>query len=201
MDRRVERISLLVLREVLRGGGALLVVVLDEGVQTRTRSGRAKDDQMISAVALLALFAIDHWVVKPTYMAGGDPCFGVHDDRAVDADDVDRVSVRSEQFALDDIVPPRVFQVPLEACAKRSVIPKPVDASVDLGGLEDEATAPAERDNVVHLLRGGRNRRGCSDFRHVGLDRGMRGAQDIGRRPRENPDKTANAARCPLSPA
>ena len=182
MHRGIERVALLVLRERLGGGRPLLFVVLDEGVQARTRGGRAEDREVVGAVALLALPAVDHRIVESADMARGDPDLRVHDDRGVDADDVDGVAIGTDQLALDHIVPPRVLQVPLERCAHRAVIPEAVDAAVDLGGLEDESAAAAEGDDVVHLLRGGGGGRRGGDFGHGGLDQWVfrEGTQDIG---------------------
>ena len=160
MHRGIERVALLVLRERLGGGRPLLFVVLDEGVQARARGGRAEDREVVVAVALLALPAVDQRIVESADMARGDPDLRVHDDRGVDADDVEGVAIGTDQLALDHIVPPRVLQVPLERCAHRAVIPEAVDAAVDLGGLEDESAAAAEGDDVVHLLRGGGGGRG-----------------------------------------
>ena len=64
---------------------------------------------MIGSVALLALLAVDHRVVESAHMARRNPGFWVHDDRAVDADDIDGVAIGADEFTLDDIAPPSVL--------------------------------------------------------------------------------------------
>ena len=80
----------------------------------------------------------------------------VHDDRRIERDDV--------VAQLDRLAPPRVFDVALEHGAQRAVVPKAVDAAVDLARLEDEAPALRKRGDLVHrdeVLRGLGLHRGC----------------------------------------
>ena len=86
---------------------------------------------MIGAIALLGLTAIHHGVTKATNVTGCFPDLGVHDDRAVEANNVDRLAVRTDEFALHNILPPCVLEVALQFRAERSVIPEAIDAPID----------------------------------------------------------------------
>jgi len=80
-------------------------------------------------------------------VAAGLPDGGVHDDRGVEADDIVAVAGHGP--------PPGVAQVALQFGAGWPVIPEPPDAPVNLGGLEDEAAALAEADDLLHAGVGG----------------------------------------------
>ena len=100
--------------------------------------------ELVGAVALLAVLAVDHRVGEAADVAGGLPDARVHDDRGVEADDV--------LAPLDGVVPPGVADVALELRAHGAVVPEAVEAAVDLGGGEDEARALAERGDRVEVL-------------------------------------------------
>src|SRR5439155_23985046 len=74
------------------------------------------------------------------------------DDRAVQTDDVELSAVRSNRRRQHHVAPPAVADVVLEQHAERTVVPEPADSTVDLGGLKDESSPPAERDDRVHAL-------------------------------------------------
>ena len=86
---------------------------------------------MIRAIALLGLAAIHHRVTESTNVAGCFPHLGVHDDGAVKANDIDGLAVRSDQFALHNVLPPCVLEVALQFRPERAVIPEAIDAAVD----------------------------------------------------------------------
>ena len=94
--------------------------------------------QMVGAKAMLADLAVDHHVVKRVDVAGGLPHQRMHDDRRVERDDV--------VAQLDRVAPPRVLDVAFENRAERTVVPKPVDAAVDLARLKDSQPMPAQSD-------------------------------------------------------
>jgi len=96
---------------------------------------------------LLGDFAVDERVGEAGDVAGGFPDLGVHDDGRLDADDV--------VAAADHVVPPAVADVLLQLDAEGAVVEEAVEAAIDLGGLEHEAAAFRERDEVVHGDFGG----------------------------------------------
>ena len=99
--------------------------------------------ELVGAVALAAVLAVDHGVGEAVGMAGSLPDGGMHDDGRVEADDVFAGAYHG--------LPPGVLDVALEFGAEGAVVPEAVDAAVEFGGLEDEAAPLAE---------------GCKDF-HV----------------------------------
>src|SRR6185312_15856653 len=68
----------------------------------------------------------------------------VHEDRAVDADDVLAIAHHR--------LPPRVLDVALELDAERTVIPGAVEPAVELRRLKEKAAPARERDQLVHQL-------------------------------------------------
>ncbi len=118
-------------------------------------AGRALDARVVRAEAVLAVPAVDQRVGEAGDVAGRLPDPRVHQDRGIEAlDVVPRV---------DHGVPPAVLDVLLELDAERAVVPHRAEASVDLRGLEDEAAALAEGDQLVHqggIGHGARRRRG-----------------------------------------
>ena len=101
-----------------------------------------ENEDLVGAVAALGFAAVDHRVFKVADVAGGFPDFRVHDDGAVEADDV--------FAALDGGFPPAFLDVALQFDAERAVVPEAVDASVDFRGLENKAAALAERGEGIH---------------------------------------------------
>ena len=101
-----------------------------------------EDENLVGAVATLGFAAVEHRVFKVADMAGSFPDFGVHDDGAVEADDV--------FAALDGGFPPAFFDVALQFDAERAVVPEAVNAAVDFRGLENKAAALAERGQSIH---------------------------------------------------
>ena len=91
--------------------------------------------EMIGAPSLLAGLAVHHLVVEILEMPGRAPDVGRHEDGGVDADDV--------VAQLDVVAPPRLADVALELDAERPVVPRAVDAAVDLARLEYETAALA----------------------------------------------------------
>src|SRR5262249_55571209 len=90
--------------------------------------------------------------------------------RAVEADDLDLLAVGPRRRVADHRIPPEIAEVVLELDAERPVVPEPVDAAIDLGALENEATALAEGDQLLHQGRAGRGRhRGAVLSRRTGL--------------------------------
>ncbi len=90
--------------------------------------------------------AVHQRVVEVHHVAGRLPDLGVHDDGAVQADDVVALA--------DDVVPPGVLDVALQLHAQRAVVPKAVDAAVDLGRRKDETPPLAQRHQLVHQVVG-----------------------------------------------
>ena len=127
----VKRFALLVLADSLDCLGATSVIAFNERPEPRSGFNGAKNHQVIRAIALLGLAAINHRVTESAHVAGCFPHLGVHDDGAVEAHNVDGLAVRSDQFALHNVLPPCVLEVALQFRAERSVIPEAIDAAVD----------------------------------------------------------------------
>jgi hypothetical protein len=102
---------------------------------------------LVDAIALLALLAVDHRVGEVGDVARRAPDHRVHQDRRVEADDVLAVAHHR--------LPPGVFDVALELDAQWTVIPGAVDAAVELRRLKDEPGALGHRDQLLHQLFGG----------------------------------------------
>ena len=66
------------------------------------------------------------------------------EDRSVHTDDV---------LTFENILtPPEFFDVTLELCSQRAVVPATVKTSVEFSRLEDEAFPFAERDDFFHTV-------------------------------------------------
>ncbi len=105
------------------------------------------DRQLVCTVARFAGPAIDHGVAKGLFMPAGLPDRAIHDDRSIHADHV---------LAFTNVpAPPKVLEVAFEFDSERAVIPKPIETPIDFGGLENEASALAETDDLFHAwMRG-----------------------------------------------
>ncbi len=79
-------------------------------------------------------------------MSAGLPDGSTHEDRTVHADDI--------VAELGHGPPPVSFEVTLEFGAEGTVIPGSVEAAVNLGGLENEASAFAKGYNFFHTVIG-----------------------------------------------
>ena len=79
-------------------------------------------------------------------MSAGLPDGSTHEDRTVHADDI--------VAELGHGPPPVSFEVTLEFGAEGTVIPGSVEAAVNLGGLENEASALAKGYNLFHTVIG-----------------------------------------------
>ena len=99
---------------------------------------------LVGAEAGFAGAAIDHRIREPADVTGGFEGFLVGEDGAVEADDV---IAFAHVFA-----PPVVFEVALQLGAERAVVPAAVESTVDFSGLEDEAAALAQADNLLHFF-------------------------------------------------
>jgi hypothetical protein len=110
--------------------------------------------EVVVAIPLLRLAAVDHPVVKQVEVPGTLPDLRVHDDRAVEAGHLvgaRRARHRGELVvAGHHVVPPGVLEVALQGHAERAVVPEAVQAPVDLARLEDESAPLGERHDLVH---------------------------------------------------
>ena len=118
-------------------------------------AGRALDARVVGAEAVLAVPAVDQRIGEAGDVAGRLPHPRMHQDGGVEALDV--------VARVDHRVPPAVLDVLLELDAERAVVPHRAEAAVDLGGLEDEAAALAEGDQLVH--QGGIGHRASLEWR------------------------------------
>ena len=75
-------------------------------------------------------------------MPTGLPDLRRHDDSGFEADDVVALAGHG--------VPPEFLDVALEFRAQRAVVPKAVDAAVNLGGLVNEPAPLAQRHDFFH---------------------------------------------------
>ena len=98
---------------------------------------------LVVPIALFRFAAIDHVVVEQVVVARTLPDLRVHDDGAVEADHFigRRGAGRNLQFVVagDHVAPPRLADVPLQLDAQGAVVPKALQAAVDLARLEQKA--------------------------------------------------------------
>jgi len=99
--------------------------------------------EVVHACAGIAFFALGDEVCEFVCVAGGLPDHGVHQDGAVESDDVIP--------HLDDILPPCFLYVVFELDSEGAVVVAACEAAVDLAGLEYEASSLAERDDIVEF--------------------------------------------------
>ena len=116
-------------------------------------AGRALDARVVGAEAVLAVPAVDQRIGEAGDVARGLPHARVHEDGGVETLDV--------VARVDHGAPPALLDVLLELDAERAVVPHRAQAAVDLGGLEDEASALAEGDQLVHQGGVGHGARRC----------------------------------------
>ena len=100
------------------------------------------EKQLVGAVTLFRLFAIDQRIGKSIHVARGLPDLRMHDDAGVEPFDV--------VAAVHEVAPPGLLDVVAQFDAEGAVIVKAVIAAVDFGGGEDEAAALAEADDIFH---------------------------------------------------
>src|SRR5208337_838374 len=102
-----------------------------------------EDVKLVGAVPFLGVLAVDHRVAESSHVARGFPDSRIHDDRAIEPNDV--------VAHLDVVAPPGLFDIPLQFDAERTVVPEAVDSAIDLARGEDEPSTLAQRDQLVHF--------------------------------------------------
>ena len=110
---------------------------------------------LIVAIAFVRLPAIDHEIVEQIVMARTLPDLRVHDDRAIQPDHfVGRGGAgRDLQLVIrgDHVAPPGLADVPFQFHAQRTVVPKALQAAVDLARLEQEPPPLAQGHQLIHF--------------------------------------------------
>src|SRR4029079_19367018 len=112
---------------------------------------------------------VDHRVAEAADVPARFPDLRVHQQRAVEADHAvgARRAVRRRGLVVvqEHVLPPRLLQIALALDAERTVIPRTVEAAVDLARREYEPPSFAQRHDLVHrlhwLLRRGPSKRGA----------------------------------------
>ena len=97
---------------------------------------------LVRAKPLLRQQAVAHRITERVHMAGCAPDGRVHDDGRFKAD---HVVAHARHGG-----PPQLLHVALQLRAERAVIPKTLDAAVDLGGLKNEPAPLAQRRDLLH---------------------------------------------------
>lgn len=100
---------------------------------------------LVGAQPGLAEQAVTHGVREPADMARGRQHGLMGQDGSVESDDV--------LSFLHVTAPPVVFQVTFDLYTQWTVVPAPVEATVDLGRLIDESSSLAQGDNLLHAFR------------------------------------------------
>ena len=110
---------------------------------------------LIVAIPLLRLPAIDHVVVEQVVVARALPDLRVHDDRAVEAGHFvgRRGAGRDLQLVVggDHVAPPGLADVPLQLHAQRAVVPKALQAAVDFARLKEKSPPLAQGHQLIHF--------------------------------------------------
>ena len=101
-------------------------------------------NELVGAEALVALLAVHQRIGEAAQMAGGHPGLGVHQDGGVQTHIVG--------VLLHELLPPRLLDVVLQLHTQGAVVPGVGEAAVDLAAGEDEATALAQGNELVHGL-------------------------------------------------
>ncbi len=117
---------------------------VNAAVQSHLLLGRIALDQLIRTITGTAGLAVHERVGKACQMSAGDPGAGIHEDCAVDADVLGRLS--------DKFLPPCLLDVVLELNAQIAVIPCIGQTAVDLGTGIDESSVVAKRNDLFHCL-------------------------------------------------
>src|SRR4029079_17909099 len=103
---------------------------------------------LVKAIALLRLPAVDHHVAEQIEVARALPPLWMHDNRAIKADHfVGRWRpgrLRELIVAGNHVAPPGLFDIPLQLDAQRAVVPEAVQPAVDLTRLKQKPAAAAE---------------------------------------------------------
>ena len=101
-------------------------------------------DQVVGAVAHLALLAVEQRVGERGHVAARLPHARVHQDVGVHL-----VAVLT---LLDEALSPRILDVVFQPCAERAVIPRIGETAVDVASRENEASVFAQGDDFLHRL-------------------------------------------------
>ena len=101
-------------------------------------------DEVVRAVAGMAVFTVHERVGETADVAGRFPDFRVHEDGGVEADIV--------FVLLDEFLPPGTFDVVLQFDAEGAVVPAVGEAAVNVRTRENEPAVLAQRDDLIHRL-------------------------------------------------
>ena len=99
-------------------------------------------NELVSAEAFLTFLAVHEGVREAAQMAGSDPGLGVHEDGGVQTHVVG--------VLLDELLPPSLLDVVLQLHTQRAVVPGVGQAAVNFAAREDEATAFAQGNDLIH---------------------------------------------------
>ena len=123
---------------------------------------------LVVAIPLLRLAAIDHVVVEQVVVARTLPDLRVHDDRAIQSDHLigrRRARLHIELVvAGDHVAPPGLADVALQFHAHGAVVPQTVQAAVNLAGGKQKSAPLAQGHQLVHL-------HDCSPLLQIGRQR------------------------------
>ncbi|MPM89197.1 hypothetical protein SDC9_136305 [bioreactor metagenome] len=103
-------------------------------------------NQLVGAVAGLAVFAVHQRVRKAAHVAAGHPYLRVHQNGRVQPDVVRRL--------LHELFPPRAFHVVFKLDAQRAVVPRVGKAAIDLTAGKNKPPVFAKGNYFVHRLLG-----------------------------------------------
>src|SRR5205823_13973385 len=111
----------------------------------RARATRGREvvavGHLVKTEALAAVAALDEGIGEVLDVTGRLPDARMHEDRAVEPDDV--------VAELHHRTPPRLFHVVLELDAERPEVPRRAGSAVDLARREDEPSPLRERGDLV----------------------------------------------------
>src|SRR5260370_23917304 len=122
---------------------------LNQGIHPRR--SRQRFPKLICTDEVPAPSAFAHRIRKSPHVPARFPHLRIHNDRAIDPDHRDFLTVGPWTRVAHHVVPPGVLDVLFQLDAERAVVPEAADAAVNLARLEDEAAALAERDQLFHF--------------------------------------------------
>ena len=116
---------------------------------------RPASSELIVSVAFFGFPAIDHKVVKQVIVPRTLPYLRMHDDRAIESGHIVSRRCAHGRFEFivtgDHVAPPGFFDIALQFNTQRPVVPKSLEATVNVARLKEKSASFAERNEFIHI--------------------------------------------------